>query len=100
MENFLINLLPSIAGILLGICYIPQIKKTYQIKNVEGMSLAFWSVLNVALTFLVINSIVVFLTTGYWGYMVTEFFNEGLALIMLILVLKYRKKGNKNNAVS
>lgn len=98
MENFLLNLLPSIAGILLGICYIPQIVKTIKTKDVSSMSLSFWVILNFALTFLLINSIVVFITSDYevWGYMATEIFNEGLALVMLILVLKYRTKNNEN----
>jgi uncharacterized protein with PQ loop repeat len=92
MINFLLNLLPTIAGVLLGICYIPQIRMTYRTKNVEGMSLAFWIILNFALSFLVVNAIVVFLTSGVWGYMVTELFNEGLAFVTLMMVLKYRRK--------
>jgi uncharacterized protein with PQ loop repeat len=92
MINFLLNLLPTIAGILLGICYIPQIRMTYRTKNVEGMSVAFWIILNFALSFLVVNAIVVFITSGVWGYMVTELFNEGLAFITLMMVLKYRKR--------
>lgn len=95
MTNFLLNLLPSIAGIFLGICYIPQIVKTVKTKNVEGMSVQFWIILNIALTMLVINSLVVFKTSGVWGYAVTECFNEGLAFVMLLLVLKYRKKAAK-----
>jgi uncharacterized protein with PQ loop repeat len=95
MENFLLNLLPSIAGILLGFCYIPQILKTYRTKNVEGMSVAFWAILNVALSFLLVNSIVVFQTSGVWGYMVTEIFNEGLAFVMLLMVIKYQDKSVK-----
>jgi uncharacterized protein with PQ loop repeat len=65
---------------------------TYRTKNVEGMSLAFWIILNFALSFLVVNAIVVFLTSGVWGYMVTELFNEGLAFVTLMMVLKYRRK--------
>lgn len=91
MLNFLLNFLPTVAGILLGICYIPQIMTTVKTKNVEGISLPFWIILNFALSFLVVNAVVVFLTSGVWGYMLTETFNEGLALVMLILVVKYRK---------
>jgi hypothetical protein len=39
-----------------------------------------------------VNAIVVFLTSGVWGYMVTELFNEGLAFVTLMMVLKYRRK--------
>lgn len=92
MTNFLLNLLPTIAGILLGICYIPQLIKTYNTKDVRSMSTAFWIILNIALTFLAINAYVVFATSGVWGYAVTETFNEGLALVQLIMVLKYRNR--------
>lgn len=92
MLNFLLNLLPSLAGIILGICYVPQIVRTLKTKDVTGMSLGFWAILNVALTLLVINAIVVYIQFGTWGYMVTEFFNEALAFVMLVLVLKYRKR--------
>lgn len=91
MINFLLNLLPTIAGILLGICYIPQIVKTYKTKDVESMSTAFWIILNFALSFLVVNAFVVYATSGVWGYLVTETFNEGLAFVTLLMVLKYRK---------
>lgn len=90
MLNFLLNLLPNVAGILLGVCYIPQIVKTYKTKNVSSMSLSFWAILNVALTLLVANAVVVFLTKGVWGLVIMESFNELLALVMLILVTKYR----------
>lgn len=65
---------------------------TYKTKNVEGMSLAFWIILNFALSFLVINAIVVYITSGVWGYLLTEIFNEGLAFVTLMMILKYRKK--------
>lgn len=93
MNDFMLNLLPSIAGILLGMCYLPQIYKTYKTKNVDGMSLAFWVLLNLALLCLVANSIKVYALTGGWGYMVTEIFNESLAFVMLVMVFKYKKTG-------
>lgn len=95
LENFLENYLATVAGVVLAFCYIPQIRTTIRTKNVEGINLSFWLILDVALTLLFINSIVVFVKYGTWGYMVTEIFNLGLALIMTTLVLKYRKKGVK-----
>ena len=94
----MLNLLPTIAGILLGICYVPQLIKTFRMKDVRSMSTAFWIILNVALTFLAINAVVVFKTSGVWGYMLTETFNEGLALVQLIMVLIYRENDNKLNS--
>lgn len=93
MESVLLNLVPSIAGIVLAFCYIPQIMTTLKTKNVEGMDIRFWIILNIALLLLVINAVTIFVVHGTWGYMLTELFNLGLALVMMTLVLKYRKKG-------
>lgn len=90
--NFLLNVLPSIVTVGLILAYLPQIIQTYRTKTVEGVSLQFWVLMNVSLTGMLINSIAVFVTSGAWGYMLAESFNEGLALIMLIMVLKYRKR--------
>jgi len=95
MTNFLLNLLPSLAGIVLAFCYIPQIMTTLRTKDVSGMDLRFWLILDLALAMLLTNAIVVYLQFGTWGYMVTEAFNLGLAIIVTALVLKYRKKEKK-----
>jgi uncharacterized protein with PQ loop repeat len=92
VAGFLENHIASIATFFLVVAYLPQVIKTYKTKNVEGISLPFWALINVALTCLLINAIFIFLKYGTWGYMVTEIFNEGLAFIMLIMVIKYRKK--------
>lgn len=90
--DFLLNYLATIAGVILGICYIPQIVHTVKTKNVEGLSLSFWLILNVAIFLLFVNAVTIFIQFGTWGYMLTEFFNLALAFVMLVLVLKYRKK--------
>lgn len=91
MEEFLLNILPTIATVFLVMAYIPQVVKTFRTKDVTGVSLPFWLLINVALTCLLINATVIFIKFGTWGYMLTELFNEGLAFIMLVMVLKYRK---------
>jgi uncharacterized protein with PQ loop repeat len=91
MSNFLLNLLPTIATVFLTLCYLPQIFRTYKTKDVQSMSLSFWILLNLALTCLLINAIVIFIKFGTWGYALTETLNEGLAFVMLIMVIKYKK---------
>jgi uncharacterized protein with PQ loop repeat len=89
----LINIIPIIATVFMTYCYLPQITQTLRTKNVEGQNLQFWAVLNIALTLLLINSVLLLLVlNGSFGYMVGYIFNEGLALTMLILVKKYRNK--------
>lgn len=90
--SILLNLLPLIAGVLLGITYIPQIAKTHRTKNVEGMSVLFWIILVLALSMMTVNAVTIFFMTGAYGYLITEFFNTGLAVVVLCQVLRYRKK--------
>jgi uncharacterized protein with PQ loop repeat len=90
--TFLLDVLPLIAGVLLAITYVPQIIKTHKTKDVTGMSVWFWILLIFALMGLTANAITIFILYGTWGYMVTEFFNTGLAIYVLCQVLYYRKK--------
>lgn len=92
IENFLLNGIASVATFFLVFAYIPQMVRTYRTKDVTGISLQFWIIMNAALTLMLINSVVIFIAHGTWGYMVTEAFNEGMAAIILGMVLKYRNK--------
>jgi uncharacterized protein with PQ loop repeat len=94
MMNFLINFLPSLAGIVLAFCYVPQIRTTLRSKDVSGIDLRFWIILDIALAMLFTNAVVIFINSGFkiWGYMATEAFNLGLAIVVTVLVIKYRKK--------
>lgn len=96
MTAFLENHIANIATFFLVIAYLPQVIKTFKSKNVVGISLPFWVLINIALTCLLINAIFVFLQYGTYGYLIAEAFNESLAFIMLVMVLRYRKrKGRK-----
>lgn len=89
---FLLNLLPQIGTVLIGAMYIPQIYKTAKTKDVSGMSVAFWIMLVIALATMTANALVVFITLGTFGLLITEAVNLILAIVVLIQVLKYRKK--------
>lgn len=93
MENFFLNIINSVFGTaFLIIFYIIQIGKTLKVKSSKDISWVGWTCLNLALACMFANSIAVYLKFGTWGYLVTESANVGLALIELILILKYRKK--------
>lgn len=92
MIEILLNIIPVIATVFLVICYIPQVVHTFKTKEVEDISLLFFVMLNIALTLLLINSILLYTQNGNFGYVVTYIFNEGLAFTMLVMILKYRKK--------
>lgn len=90
--NILLNTLPLIATVFMTLCYIPQIVQTFKTKDVTGISLSFYVLLNISLVLLLVNSYLLFLSNGNFGYVISYIINEALALLMLILVLKYRKK--------
>ena len=92
MTEHLMNIIPLIATVFMTICYLPQLIQTYRTKDVSGISLSFFALLNVALTLLLINSILLYTVNGNFGYVVSYIFNEGFALIMLIMIIKYRRK--------
>lgn len=92
LVEFLLNYLPLIAGFILCISYVQQIGLLYKTKETGGISIKFWVILSVALSMLLINAITIFIVFGTWGYMVIELFNVGLALVVLGMVLYYRKK--------
>ncbi|UDY80682.1 PQ loop repeat protein [Geobacillus phage GR1] len=92
MIEILLNVIPIIATIFLVICYIPQVIHTFKTKEVGDISLSFFVMLNIALTLLLINSILLYTQNGNFGYVVTYIFNEGLAFVMLVMILKYRNK--------
>lgn len=93
MEFFLLNVLPQIGTILIGLMYVPQIIKTHKSKDVTGMSLAFWIMLVVALSVLTLNASVIFVVHGTFGYLITEVVNLALAIVVLIQVIKYKDNG-------
>ena len=92
MINVLLNVIPIVATFFLVVCYLPQLIKTFKTKNVDDISLMFFAMLNIALTLLLINSILLFTQNGNFGYVITYIANEGLAFVMLVLIIKYRKK--------
>lgn len=92
MDKILLDYLPMVATLFLTLCYVPQIVYIFKTKDVSSMSLAFWVMLNIAILLLTINALVIFIKFGTYGYLITEVLNGGLALAVLILVLKYRKK--------
>lgn len=92
LENVFLNYLPIIATILIVTSYMGQLKKTYGTKNVEGQSLFFWTVLNLALLINVVREVYLFSQHGTYGGLLTQGFNLALGSAIFVGVLLYRKK--------
>lgn len=91
-STFVVNIIPSIAGILLAICYTPQLIRTFKTKNVESFSLKFWIILDIALLCFVINALsLLALGSGSYGYLFAELLNLTMSMALTIMIIKYRK---------
>lgn len=95
MENFLLNILPISMGVLFIPTYVAQIIKTVKTKDVSGISPSFWILLSIILLGLTISTGAVWYYKGAYGNFVIETINLSLALVMLVLVAKYRKKDDE-----
>lgn len=91
---FAVKIAPVLASILITITYAPQIWKSTKTKNVEGISLWFWILLNLFLLCMFSNALGLFIANGAsaLGYLITEAINWGFAIWQLILIIVYRKK--------
>lgn len=92
INSLLENYLALIGGLIIAFSYLFQIYHLYKTKCTDGISIGFWCILILALSCLLINSITIFILYGTWGYMLAEILNVGLALVVLFMVLFYRKK--------
>ena len=81
-----------ISSVWITACYLPQIFQLLRTKDARGISLDFWLNLDVALLALTINTTAVFKLYGTYGAMVTEILNLGLAGVVTVLVIKYKRR--------
>ena len=84
------NLINTIGAIFLVYSYIPQIAMLLKKKNSDGMSVKFWVILIIGMLGMLINMVI---SGASLFVILTQVINIALAGIVLVLVLKYRKKG-------
>ena len=88
--TFIGNFINTIGAIFLVASYIPQISMLLKTKKSDGMSVKFWVILIIGMTGMLINMLINKISAFI---ILTQFLNVVLALIVLLLVLKYKKKG-------
>lgn len=86
--------LQLVGGMILAVSYVPQIIKTYKVKKVDEISLAFWSMLFVGLSLMEVNALHL-MSLGVYSYAITETFNVLLCGIFTGQVIYYGKIKNR-----
>lgn len=80
----------KIGGLLMGLSYIPQIYKIISTKNVDGISLAFLTMVTLAVITFTLDGYVIYRKTGEKKTMLAQVANLIPAIITVILILLYR----------
>lgn len=88
------NLAQVIGCSTLVYAYFPQIIRLIKNKNSQGMNLQFWIILTIGLACVGVNMTINKENIFIQG---TQWFNVCLALIVLILSIKYRKNNIRTN---
>lgn len=92
-----------IASYIVVIAYTPQLWKSYKTKDVSGISLPFWILMNIFLFCMFNNATALWVTThsaGSFGYFITEGLNWGFAIAQLYFVVKYGKEDRKAKRIA
>jgi len=83
--------LVGLAGVLLiNAAYIPQIIKTYKTKNVEGLSITFFSMILFGVCLLQVYSVSIWDTV----YIASNSIAILTLILLLILIKKYQKRSD------
>lgn len=88
--TILSNILSGVSGIFLAISYIPQIITLYKVKDSKSQSISFWVILLISLSSLTANMII---NSNPLSVLIPQFLNIIFALVVLIQVIYYRKRG-------
>jgi len=83
---YLANILILISGILWGIELIPQIIRTYKLKDVSGVSFSFFLICWLAYILYIIGNVIL----NNWIIVIAHLPSMFMNLIMIALILKYR----------
>lgn len=87
-----LELFPIGVSLLFVGSYVKQIVTTIKTKDVTGIDLGFWLQIVGGLLLRTSTACYVFYLNGGYGQLFMEFLNLTLAVVMLVLVLRYRNK--------
>lgn len=90
--GLIMSTLQMIGGGFMLASYIPQIKMLLESKSSENQSIKFWVILDIGMLLFDLNAIYLMIALGQYSYAVTQTLNLLCGVIVLALLLKYRKK--------
>lgn len=85
---------PTVALILITMCYVPKISKSLKTKDVSGQSVAFWYMLDVVLLCNMFQQIDMIMYEGTHNYLglIANGLNLLFAIFQTGLIIKYQVK--------
>lgn len=94
-EAFLENHIATVGATFFILAYARGIYDLFKAKSASGREIWFWSLINVAVSMLFVNSVFLFIKYGTYGYLIMESANFGMAVVMLFMSIYYKRKGAK-----
>lgn len=76
---------------LLCFSHLPQLIQIQKTKNVKGINLSFWYILDVSLTCFVALAAGSYFNTGSWVLLASQLLNLILAVTITVMVILYKK---------
>ena len=76
---------------LLCFSYLPQLIQIQKTKNVEGINLSFWYILDASLACFVVLAAESYFNTGSWVLLASQLLNLILAVTITVMVILYKK---------
>lgn len=94
-KTFAFVVAPFVASCVIVPAYLPQAIKTQRLKDVSGISIWFWILINVFLFCMWTNSLASWIYDGRLGYFITETLNWAFAIWVLGQCIVFGKKDRK-----
>lgn len=83
--------LQMIGGVFMLASYVPQINMLLESKSAENQSIKFWVILDIGMLVFDLNAIYLMIALGQYSYAITQTLNLLCGVIVLVLLLIYRK---------
>jgi len=89
---FIVNICQLIGGLVIGLSYLPQIIQILKTKSVQDLNLPSYAVLGVGLSLTELYALYLLISQGLGMYLLTNSIGLLTIVVMIILVLKYKKR--------
>lgn len=90
--SIIVNICQLIGGLVIGLSYLPQIIQILKTKSVQDLNLTSYVTLGIGLGLTELYALYLLIAQGLGMYLLTNSIGLITIIIMIILVIKYKKR--------